>query len=164
VNGKLTRNVVGVVPDLAGIAKLSGISLGDILAARIADPTAPRTETRVTPTDFQESLLRGYAWRFEEVVGAPYHVTPAQALDDRKAAARITISNEPNAERTYYVRAQQYLKARKRAVEKEHGDKASTVAFGRHASVIGSFTFDAFAEWAITNDVPPRRLGRRTFR
>lgn len=38
VNGKLTRNVVGVVPDLDIIANLSGVALGDIMSAQEAAP------------------------------------------------------------------------------------------------------------------------------
>lgn len=43
VNGKMTRNVVGVVPNVEIIAKLSGIALGDILSAQGSAPDPRRT-------------------------------------------------------------------------------------------------------------------------
>jgi hypothetical protein len=175
INGRKTHNVVGVVPNLEVIAKLSGIAPGDILSAQVTTPAPPRRGSRiplaaarptaepVPLTDFQESLIDGYAHRFEQLVGTPYRTSPEQRLADLRAVASVRIPKARGAGRKYMVWAQQYLEALKAKAEQEHGD-ASEAAFDRGGHVTERYTIESFIAWAKTDETLPNGFARRSFK
>jgi len=173
VNGKPTRNVVGVVPDLEVIAKMSGIPLGDILSAPRLASVPARTErdriqlaapvTTAEPvhlTDFQASLLRAYQDHFEQTVGSTYLVSDAQQMADQKALASLTIQRARGAGRKYQVWARQYVDALKDKAEDAHGE-ARQAALGRNGQVKDRYTIEAFLAWAKTTEPLPNGFARR---
>jgi hypothetical protein len=174
VNGKLTRNVVGVVPDLDIIANLSGVALGDIVSAQEAAPAQLPTGSRTPPptdrpdgahvplTDFQMSLAAAYVDYFEQFVDALYRVTPSQRVIDEQAVAGVTISKARGAGRKYIEWARQYLQALKSQAEEDHGE-ARAAAFDRAGYVKDRFTIESFVAWAETNEPLPSGSARRSF-
>ena len=175
VNGKRTRNVVGVVPNVEVIASLSGVALGDILSAQGTAPALPRrgnhgplgtaraTAELVPLTDFQESLVRAYEDYFKENVGERYRTSPEQRLADLRAVATVTIQKARGAGRKYMVWARQYLEALKTKAEQEHGE-ASEAAFDRRGHVTERYTIESFIAWAKTKEMLPNGFARRSFR
>ena len=175
VNGKPTRNVVGVVPNLEVIAKLSGIARGDILSSRVTAPASPRRTNRgpqgtdrptaepVPLTDFQESLVRAYEGCFKQNVGEGYRTSPEQRLADLQEIASVTIPKMRGAGRKYMEWARQYLEALKAKAEQEHGE-ASEAAFDRRGNVTESYTIESFVAWAKTDEPLPNGFARRSFR
>jgi hypothetical protein len=175
VNGKATRNVVGVVPNVEIIAKLSGIGPGDILSARGTAPAQPRRENRVPLvkarptakpiplTNFQESLVRAYEDSFEQNIGESYRTSPEQRLADLRAVASVRIPKARGAGRKYMVWTRQYLEALKAKAEQEHGD-ASEAAFDRHGNVTGRYPIESFVRWSQTEEMLPNGSPRRSIR
>jgi hypothetical protein len=175
VNGKLTRNVVGVVPNLEVIAKLSGIAPGDILSAQVTAPAPPRRGSRIPMatarptaepvplTDFQESLVRAYEDYFKQNVGERYRTSTEQRLADLRAVASLTIPKARGAGRNYMVWARQYLEALKAKAEQEHGE-ASEAAFHRRGHVTERYTIESFIAWAKTKEMLPNGFARRSFK
>jgi hypothetical protein len=159
VNGKKVRNVVGVIPNLGAIARLTRIAGRDIMAARPAHSRAPAPARRggtepadkteaaesIPLTDFQDSLLRAYQWSFNDIIGAPYSVTSAQQAADRRAAASISIGTERGAGRKYLARAEQYVQAMADKGQQQLGN-ALEAAFDRDNHVRDAYTFEAFFE------------------
>jgi hypothetical protein len=174
VNGRPTRNVVGVVPNLEVIAKLSGIACGDILSARGTASAPPRSARiplqavqpvgdSVPLTPFQQSLVRAYEDHFEEIVGAPYLTSPAKQVSDLNAVARITLPKERDSGRNYFVWARQYLEALSDQADEDHGS-AREGAFDRRGHVTGRYSIESFVCWSRTDERLPNGLARRSFR
>jgi len=174
VNGKPTRNVVGVVPNLEVIAKLSGVALGDILSAqgtatapprrgnRIPMATARPTAEPVPLTDFRESLVRAYKDIFNQSVGEDYQTSSDQQLADLRAVASVTIPTVRGAGRAYMVWARQYLEALKDKAEQEVGE-ASEAAYNWQGFVKERYTIESFIAWAKTQEVLPNGFARQSF-
>ena len=175
VNGKRTRNVVGVVPNVEVIASLSGVALNDILSAQAKAPAPPRRGNRIPPptaspaadhvplTDFQESLVRAYEDCFKQNVGEGYRTSPEQRVADLRAVASVTIQKARGAGRKYMEWARQYLEALKTKAEQEHGE-AGEAAFDRRGHVTDRYTIESFIAWAKTKEMLPNGFARRSFR
>jgi hypothetical protein len=174
MNGRKTHNVVGVVPNLEVIAKLSGITPGDILSARGRASAPPRSARiplqavqpvgdSVPLTDFQQSLVRAYEDHFEEIVGAPYRTSPAQQLSDLNAVTGITLPKKRGSGRKYFVWARQYLEALSDQADEHHGT-AREGAFDRRGHVTGRYSIESFVWWSRTDERLPNGLARRSFR
>jgi hypothetical protein len=174
VNGKRTHNVVGVVPNLAVVAKFSGIARADILSAQGTTAATPRRGGRphlapvslagadVALTAVQDSLARVYASDFEEIVEARYKTTPEQQQADLNALAGLTPDPGRGGGRRFSAWARQYLQALREKAELDHGD-VQQAAFDRDGHVTGRFTIEAFAEWVKSDEPLPNGFARRTF-
>jgi hypothetical protein len=80
VNGRMTRNVVGVVPDLVVIAKLSGVALDDILSARSKAPAPSRRDNRIPPPTASPAPDHGRTTRKKSTLTA-IHIHPSPGPD-----------------------------------------------------------------------------------
>jgi hypothetical protein len=152
INGTLTRNVVGVAPNLKAIAALSG-------KKGHANLAAPASKTP-SLSDFQDSLLRAFADEFASAVGEDYSPTAQQQADDRRAAARLPSPIPSRQARKYYVWAQQYLDALKTKAEADLG-RVQDACFDRSGLLKDAFTFSVFADWVRTNNPLPNGRARR---
>lgn len=175
INGRLTRNVVGVLPNLPVICKLSGVVYGDILSAPRAAQPAGRagspSRVRLAKADAlvydlvpltpsQESLIRAFQDDFQEILGRAYGPSPDQRQADLRAAALVKPAKARGGGRKYVIWARQYLNALKDQAEKEHEDVQQAIV-GRDGFVRPAYTLERFLEWAQSEDLLPTGFLRR---
>ncbi len=175
INGRVTRNVVGVVPNLKVIAKFTGVRLDDSLSSRKMTSAASRTGRGVTPpimmpdndevllTDSQESIINAYKRHFEEIIGSRYQTTAQQHQTDLTEVAKIQIPKHRGGGLNYLYWSRQYIEKLKEVSDAEHGEGFPS-AFDRQGHVVGRFSIESYASWALSDETLPGGSRRRRFR
>lgn len=174
INGKLVRNVIGVEPNWAKIATLSGSQRQDILALWHVDDTAARPEQPSHPAhaadhpddpfgEGEDRLAFTYKAYFQSVFGKPYRCSTAQEKVDQAAATALGLPKWRAPDHKYCVWARAYIDALKENAVGNRGREFRIDAIRNNGFVRSPCSYDAFIAWVTSDDPLPNGRYRRNF-